>query len=83
MTTLTFEWRGLKCEVEITVEPFVPGKFLGDPDDCWPDYGGDWDLEEFQIEGKDAMQLMEIDSVAKELEELINTMVDDLAPDEF
>jgi len=83
MTTLSFEWRGLKCDAEVIIEPFVEGKFLGDPDDCWPDYGGDWDLEEFQIEGKDAMLLMELDDVCKEIESLINEMVDNLAPDEF
>ncbi|CAB4170149.1 hypothetical protein UFOVP1082_6 [uncultured Caudovirales phage] len=76
MTTFTFKWRGLNAAVDVEVQPFIQGRIDTWADDCYPDDGGEWDLEEFRIEGVNAIELLEINAVSLEIEEMINQMID-------
>lgn len=42
----------LELEVTADVEPFVPGKLTGPPEDCYPDEGGTADITDIKLDGK-------------------------------
>jgi len=40
MTTFFYECPKGAAEIEYTIEPLVPGKYYGPPENCYPDDGG-------------------------------------------
>jgi len=45
------EWQCRELEFQFSVEPIVPGKYFGPPENCFPDEGGDVELQDIQDQG--------------------------------
>lgn len=51
--------KGLSLSAEVAVEPYVPAKTWGRPENCHPAEGGEIEFETLECNGKDAMFLLQ------------------------
>ena len=51
----------LEYEVEYEAEPYVPARIYGEPDDCYPEEGGEIDLISVKLNGLEVMGTLDED----------------------
>lgn len=55
---MKFSLLGLDFEADVDCTPYKPAKVYGDPDDCYPEEGGEIDVTALTCEGHNAMYLL-------------------------